>query len=244
MVGPWPHWPHHQRGPWWILSFWPWILSTEEKHTIFFRFLKALWKKTHENYRKKFSLINQFLYVFQCSFYVYVCFVYPLLCLQSIFFANISLVFTITARSWYLVQHQRMDRDFTRKKIFLEIFFSVKSIAMTKKRLEFSALFVLPRAFLKKHESDSVQKTCEQNFSFLYVLCVLFFSSREIKIQFLWQKHIIKPKQYYKVSKTDLSKFFSQLRIIHSLCGYYFNASFMYVMFCNYGWDTMLQFCL
>jgi len=78
-----------------------------------------------------------------------------------------------------------MDRDFTRKKIFLEIFFSVKSIAMTKKRLEFSALFVLPRAFLKKHESDSVQKTCEQNFSFLYVLCVLFFSSREIKIQFL-----------------------------------------------------------
>ena len=90
----------------------------------FFRFLKELWKKTHENYRKKFSLINQFLYVFQCSFYVYVCFVYPLLCLQSIFFANISLVFTITARSWYLVQHQRMDRDFTRKKnIFRNIFF-------------------------------------------------------------------------------------------------------------------------
>ena len=113
----------------------------------FLDFWKHHGKKPHENYRKKFSLINQFLYVFQCSFYVYVCFVYLLLCLQSIFFANISLVFTITARSWYLVQHQRMDRDFTRKKIFLEIIFSVKSIAMTKKRLDFSALFVLPRAF-------------------------------------------------------------------------------------------------
>ena len=98
--------------------------------------------KNHENYGTKFSLINQFLYVFQCSFYVYVCFVYPLLCLQSIFLQiflqflqsqqEVGIQYSI--REWIAISRE--------KKKFLEIIFSVKSIAMTKKRLEFSALFV------------------------------------------------------------------------------------------------------
>ena len=58
--------------------------------------------------------------VFMCMFVLFI-----LYCAcNQFFFANISLVFTITARSWYLVQHQRMDRDFTRKKdISRNIFF-------------------------------------------------------------------------------------------------------------------------
>ena len=53
--------------------------------------------------------------VFMCMFVLFI-----LYCAcNQFFFANISLVFTITARSWYLVQHQRMDLDFTRKKNYL-----------------------------------------------------------------------------------------------------------------------------
>ena len=115
-----------------------------------------------------FNLVFKFL----CLFVLFILFFYPLLCLQ--FFLQIFLQFLqsqqevgiqYSIREWIAISRE--------KKIFLEIFFSVKSIAMTKKRLEFSALFVLPRAFLKNTNQILSKKLVSK--IFLFCMCCVFY---------------------------------------------------------------------
>ena len=132
--------------------------------------------KNHENYGTKFSLINQFLYVFQCSFYVYVCFVYPLLCLQSIFLQiflqflqsqqEVGIQYSI--REWIAISRE--------KKLFFQKYFfrEIDSDDEKETRVQrIISVLNLPRAFLKNTNQTLSKKLVSK--IFLFCMCCVFY---------------------------------------------------------------------